>query len=87
MQKGLRLGTLYAMTDISDISASAGATIRERRRLLGFTQAEVAVLCDVSRDTVVRVEADDDGIAIGTLRRVAAAVGLEFTLQPRYRDS
>lgn len=82
-----RPGTLYPMTDISDISASAGATIRERRRLLGLTQAEVAALCDVSRDTMVRVEADDDGVAVGTLRRVAAAVGLELTLQSRYRDS
>lgn len=75
------------MTDISDISASVGATVRGRRRLLGLTQAEVAALCDVSRDTMVRLEADDDGIAIGTLRRVVAAVGLEVTLQPRYRDS
>lgn len=75
------------MTDISDMSASTGSAIRERRRLLGLTQAEVAALCDVSRDTVVRVEADDGGIAIGTLRRIAAAVGLEIAVKPRYRDS
>jgi HTH-type transcriptional regulator / antitoxin HipB len=75
------------MTDISDTPASTGSAIRERRRLLGLTQAEVAELCDVSRDTVVRVEADDGGIAIGTLRQIAAAVGLEVSVQPRYRDS
>jgi len=76
-----------AMTDISDTAISTGSAIRERRKLLGLTQAEVAALCDISRDTVVRTEADDGGIAIGTLRRIAAAVGLEITLQPRYRES
>ncbi len=75
------------MTDISDMVASTGEAIRERRKLLGLTQAEVAALCDVSRDTVVRAEADDGGLAIGTLRRIAVAVGLEITVQPRYRDS
>jgi transcriptional regulator with XRE-family HTH domain len=75
------------MTDIADTSYSIGSAVRERRRLLGLTQAEVAGLGEVSRDTVVRVEADDGGIALATLRRIAAAVGLEITLQPRYRDS
>lgn len=75
------------MTDISDMVTTTGSAIRERRKLLGLTQAEVAALCGVSRDTVVRAEGGDGGIAIGTLRRVAAAVGLEVTVQPRYRDS
>lgn len=75
------------MTDISDTPVSTGSAIRERRKLLGLTQAEVAALSEVSRDTVVRAEADDGGIAVGTLRRIAAAVGLEVTLQPRYRES
>jgi len=75
------------MTDISDTPTSTGSAIKERRKLLGLTQAEVAALCDVSRDTVVRAEADDGGLAIGTLRRIAAAVGLEIAVQPRYRDS
>jgi len=75
------------MTDISDIASSTGKAIRDRRKLLGLTQAEVAGLCEVSRDTVVRAEADDGGLAVGTLRRIAAAVGLEIALQPRYRDS
>ena len=76
------------MTDISDMAVSTtGEAIRGRRKLLGLTQLDVANLCDVSRDTVVRVEADDGGIAIGTLRRIAAAVGLEIAVQPRYRDS
>ncbi|MBN2114802.1 MAG: helix-turn-helix transcriptional regulator [Acidimicrobiia bacterium] len=75
------------MTDISGIGASPGSAFRERRKLLGLTQAEVAALCDISRDTVVRAEADDGGIAIGTLRRIAAAVGLEITVRPRYRES
>ena len=75
------------MTDIADTSSSIGSAVRERRRLLGLTQAEVAGLGEVSRDTVVRVEADDGGIALATLRRIAAAVGLEITFHPRYRDS
>ena len=75
------------MTDISDRAASTGEAIRGRRKLLGLTQAEVASLCEVSRETVVRAEADDGGLAVGTLRRIAAAVGLEIAVQPRYRDS
>lgn len=75
------------MTDISDTPTSTGSAIRERRKLLGLTQAEVASLCDVGRETVVRAEADDDGIAFGTMRRIVAAVGLEIRLQPRYPRS
>jgi transcriptional regulator with XRE-family HTH domain len=75
------------MTVIPDTTRLAGEAIRGRRRLLGLTQLDLANLCGVNRETVVRAEAGDGGVAFGTLVRLAAAVGLEISVQPRYRDS
>ena len=75
------------MTDIADTTVALGAAIKSRRKRLGMTQLEVANLSGVNRETVVRAEAGDEGVAIGTLARIALAVGLEVTLEPVYRST
>ena len=64
-----------------------GAVLRQRRKLLGLTQLGIANLSGVNRETVVRAESGDEGVAIGTFRRIDQALGLEVTLEPVYRSS
>jgi transcriptional regulator with XRE-family HTH domain len=75
------------MTDIADTTAGFGAAIKSRRKRLGVTQLEVANLSGVNRETVVRAEGGDEGVSVGTLARIARAVGLELALEPVYRSS
>lgn len=63
-----------------------GAALRDRRRALGLTQRDVADLADVNRETIGRAERGDEGIALGTLLRIAEAVGMELIAVPRYPD-
>lgn len=80
-------GILLCMTDKPDSTVALGTDLRQRRKLLGLTQLDVAGLSGVNRETVVRAEAGDEGVALGTFRRIAAALGLEVTLEPVYRSS
>ncbi len=75
------------MTDITDTTTEVGTALRSRRKRLGMTQLEVANLSGVNRETVVRAEGGDAGVSLGTLARIARAVGLEITLEPVYRSS
>jgi transcriptional regulator with XRE-family HTH domain len=75
------------MTDTSDTTTGFGAALKSRRKRLGLTQLEVANLSGVNRETVVRAERGDEGVSVGTLARIARAVGLELALEPVYRTS
>ena len=75
------------MTDIADTTVALGAAIKSRRKRLGMTQLDVANLSGVNRETVVRAEGGDQGVSIGTLARIALAVGLEVALEPVYRST
>ncbi len=72
------------MYDVTNICRSIGATIRTRRKQLGMTQRDVAEISGVQRQTISRVEAGNDTVAIATLARVAAVVGLDLSVKPRY---
>jgi transcriptional regulator with XRE-family HTH domain len=78
---------LQYMTDIADTTTGLGAALKSRRKRLEMTQLEVANLSGVNRETVVRAERGDEGVSLGTLTRIARAVGLEVTLEPVYRTS
>lgn len=57
-----------------------GAAIRERRKLLGLDQAELASRVGVSRQWLIQVENGKAGVAIGLLLRIMNALDLKFTL-------
>jgi len=74
------------MSDIENITASIGAAIRARRKRLGMTQLDVAEITGLQRQTVGRIETGNRAVAVATVARVAAAVGFELVVMPRYDD-
>lgn len=57
-----------------------GAAIRERRKLLGLDQAELASRVGISRQWLIQVENGKAGAGIGLLLRLLNALDLKFTL-------
>ncbi len=74
------------MSDIANITLSIGAAIRTRRKQLGMTQLDVAEIAGLQRQTIGRVETGNEAVAVATVARVAAAVGLDLMVMPRYDD-
>ena len=63
-----------------------GAALRERRRSLGLTQAEVALEAGVGRRFVIELERGKPGASLELALRVAELLGLDLELVPRERD-
>ena len=57
-----------------------GAAIKERRKLLGLDQAELASRVGVSRQWLIQIESGKPGAGIGLLLRLLKALDLTFTL-------
>ncbi len=72
------------MSDKANIIKNIGVAIRTRRKRLGMTQQDVAEIAGLQRQTISRVEAGNDAVAIATVARVAAVVGLDLLVRPRY---
>ncbi len=72
------------MSYIANILKSIGAMIQTRRKRLGMTQRDVAEIAGLQRQTISRVEAGNEAVAIATVARVAAVVGLNLEVKPRY---
>jgi hipB2 len=66
----------YCMMDIFE-------TIRNRRALLGVTQEELADITGVSVRRIVDIERGKANPSFATLRKIAAALGLEITATVR----
>ena len=66
-------------------AAAYGKALRERRRLLGLTQEDVAVEAGVGRRFVIELEHGKPGASLEHALRVAALLGLEVDLVPRER--
>ena len=58
-------------------------TIRNRRTLLGVTQEELADITGVSVRRIVDIERGKANPSFATLRKIAAALGLEITATVR----
>lgn len=67
------------MNDRAD--SVGGRVIRERRKSLGLTQAEVAELAGVAARTVHAVEANKETVRLDALVAVLAALGLRLRLE------
>jgi len=72
------------MSDKANIIKNIGVAIRTRRKRLGMTQQDVAEITGLQRQTISRVEAGNDAVAVATVARVAAVVGLDLLVRPRY---
>lgn len=72
------------MSDKANIIKNIGVAIRTRRKRLGMTQQDVAEIAGLQRQTISRVEAGNDAVAVATVARVAAVVGLDLLVRPRY---
>jgi len=72
------------MYDIANNLRAIGAAIRTRRKQIGMTQQDVAEIAGLQRQTISRVEAGNNAVAVETVARVAAVVGLDLLVTPRY---
>lgn len=68
---------MYANT-----ARDVGRVLRDRRRSLHLTQAELAERAGVSRPTLVRVEGGHDRVELAVVLRLLAAAGLGADLSP-----
>lgn len=60
-----------------------GAAIRDRRKQLGYTQGELAEMCDVGTMFVSQLENGKPTAQLDKAIRVANMVGLDIALQER----
>ncbi len=74
------------MSDTANIFEGIGAAIRTRRKQLGMTQLDLAEIAGLQRQTISRVEAGNGAVTIATVARIAAVVGLDLMVMPRYDD-
>lgn len=52
--------------------------LEEVRKEVGISQAELAKMADVSRNTIVKIEGDSDvSITTGTMSKIAKALGVK----------
>lgn len=63
-----------------------GATVRERRRARGWSQAELAEIAGVGRRFVSELENGKTTLRIAQVRRVLEVFGLDLTVAPIARD-
>ena len=58
-----------------------GNTIKERRKLLGITQQDLADLADVNINTVIRIEGNKINPSIEVINSIAEILGMELKLE------
>jgi ribosome-binding protein aMBF1 (putative translation factor) len=59
--------------------------VREARERIGITQAELATRISSTQPAIARLEAGGSTPSFDTLRRIAAALGLELVVELRAR--
>ncbi|MHB8671088.1 MAG: helix-turn-helix domain-containing protein [Acidimicrobiales bacterium] len=64
-------------------AAEVGEAVRAGREAAGLTQRELASRVGTSQSAIARLEAGGIGATVTTLHRVAAALGLELSIQLR----
>ena len=74
------------MSDVTNISKRIGTEIRVRRKQLGMTQRDVADIAGLQRQTLSRVEKGNEAVSFSSVARIAAVVGLDLGVTPRYED-
>ncbi len=72
------------MYDTANTIKTIGTAIRTRRKRIGMTQQDIAEIAGLQRQTISRVEAGNNAVAVATVAHVAAVVGLDLQVTPRY---
>ena len=62
------------------LATEVGEKVREAREAAGVSQRELAVRMSTSQAAVARLEAGGTSATLTTLRKAAAALGLELTI-------
>lgn len=63
-----------------------GTVIRERRKLLGITQPDLAEMAQVSINTLYKLERGEFNPSVKILNQLAEVLGLEFSLGLKKTD-
>ena len=71
----------------SPSSLGIGQTLRLARSARHLTQAQFAAASGVPLRTLIRVEAGDDNVKIGTYARAAQALGLHLATLQKHRPT
>jgi len=69
---------LHMQQPTSDVLTQVGANLRRLRRAAGLSQSELAVRAEVSRRTLINLEAGEANISLSGLDRLADALGATF---------
>jgi transcriptional regulator with XRE-family HTH domain len=64
-------------------SRQIAAAVVEARTARGWTQRRLARALGTSNTAVSRIESGRHGMSLGTLQRLADALGVRFTIEPR----
>lgn len=59
--------------------------IKERRKTLGITQAQLAELSGISVNTLYKLERDESNPTIEVLVKIAEVLGMELKLEVKHR--
>jgi transcriptional regulator with XRE-family HTH domain len=81
---GINFKRRFRAPEPKEAFAPAGR-VREARERCGITQAELASRIGSTQPAIARLEAGGSTPSLGTLRRIAAALGLELVIELRAR--
>lgn len=73
----------HAQSGVNSVLEALGATVRQRRRKLELTQAELAGLCGVGVRFVSELESGKPGLEFGRAVHVMQLLGLELAVRSR----
>lgn len=71
------------MDSLAQTPQALGRALRDKRRQLGLTQAQLAELTGVGQPSLSSVERGVSNVSLTTLLRLLAALRLELVLQDR----
>jgi transcriptional regulator with XRE-family HTH domain len=60
---------------------SMGTQIKQRRKALGLTQTELAMLCNLSINGISNIEQGQSDVRWTTLRKIGEILGFQIQLQ------
>ena len=71
------------MASIINSAVELGSMIRERRKVLGYTQARVADLCGTGTRFISELENGKESIELGKALTVLSALGIDLRAELR----
>jgi HTH-type transcriptional regulator/antitoxin HipB len=74
-------------TAIARSSKQLGRLIQDFRRKRGLNQTELANLAGLRQEMVSKIETGREGVRLGNIYDILAALDLEMTLAPRIKSS